>query len=146
MASSAMIPHPSGKVSNFRMGNGFQMSKIRKRTKAMATSVRLLGRANRAIQNPTTSSTTTREGSGPKCLCMAVLARTPRKKNTRMQTPQTRGECNPKNQYIAAAAKVPAVPGAMGKCPTKTAVAMILSAAVGEVPIQHLRNPPYNPS
>jgi hypothetical protein len=60
-----------------------------------------------------------------------------------MNPAPTMGRSNPTNQYMTAAATVPAVPGATGKWPTNPAVAMILSALVSCLAIQHLRKPRF---
>ncbi len=135
--SSIITPIPPGKRSMRRMPNGLKISNKRNSAKApKAYPICPEGTASRAIQVPTISSTTTREGSSPQHFSKRLAAHTPAQVNAKMkatvshnkQTSETKKDSP--NQ-IRAATKAPAVPGAKGENPEPKPVPIMTERSEG---------------
>ena len=87
--SSAMMPHPPGRRSKRRMGQGLRMSNTLKHTNAAASHGSVLGRNKQVTHIPTNSSQTASFGSWSSSLMRVPTAQTPARKPapTRMNNP-----------------------------------------------------------
>ena len=113
-----MIPSPPWSRSNRRIGQGFQMSKIRKQMNAAAIQGMVLGTRMQVAHIPINSSQTACFGSGLTVVDILPVAQIPSTNPVPMSM-NNPGESPVMgaNQYIAKATKLPAVAGATGNKP-----------------------------
>ena len=135
--SSTMTPQPAGsQFSEALTGQGFRMSKKRKRTKAHSMSVHEKAKGRMAIQAPTSSSITTSPGSFLSSSSSArVAAREPAtKRRASRKSRPARPSGRKRKGASTRASKVPQVPGAQGERPAgpslqKESTSLLLSMA-----------------
>ncbi len=117
--SSSMTPHPLGNFSSCQIGQGFIISSKRNKINAAAIYSAPSGNTSNPNHCPATSSITILEGSfSPVWSIIIFVANTPIINIVIIRTIKTNGSryCNHSHQPITAA-RLPQVPGAMGKCP-----------------------------
>jgi len=126
--SSAIIPIPPGKTSNWRIGGGLRMSKSLKSTKAVEVdSGPVPGNKAKARPIPRNSSMTTAEGSFIlQALAQAPAAHVPVRAATISRIQSSSG-LERRGERTIAAARLVAVPGAKGRRPSPKTVAVTVA-------------------